>query len=93
MCKAKVCLQRVDRKNVVLPQLRGRKRQRSSDNHPARKAKNSVKYVFMDATSEEESKTEKSTNISDKRAPSGYRLAAHKYMVVKKKGLIEGPRT
>ena len=93
MCKAKVCLQTVDRKKVVLPRLRGRKRQKPSDNCPARKAKNSVKYVFTDATAGEDSKTEKSANILDRSAPSGYRLAAHKYMVAKKKGLIEGPRT
>ena len=28
-----------------------------------------------------------------KSAPSGYRLAAHQYMVAKKNGLIEEPRT
>ena len=49
--------------------------------------------MFLDTTSGEESKTEKSVNISDKSAPSGYRLAAHRYMVAKRKGLIEGPRT
>ena len=42
--------------------------------------------MFTDATSGEESKTEKC-------APSGYRLAAHRYVVAKKKGLIEEPRT
>ena len=30
---------------------------------------------------------------SDKSSPSGYRLATHRYMVAKKQGLIEGPRT
>ena len=52
-----------------------------------------VKYVFMDATSGEDTKPDKKPKTSDKSAPSGYRLAAHRYMVAKKKGLIEEPRT
>ena len=92
MCKAKVCLQCIDHVNKDLPQLRGRKRQRSQGKHPTRKAKNGVKYVFTDATSGEDTKPEVEVSTSDKSSPSGYRLAAHQYMVAKKQGLIEGPR-
>ena len=93
MSKAKVCLERVDRKTDNLPQLRGRKRQRSQGSRPIRKAKSDAKYVFTDTTSAEETKSEQNVQKSDKSSPSGYRLAAHRYMVAKKQGLIEGPRT
>ena len=93
MSKAKVCLKRVDQKSVDLPRLGRRKRQCSHDNRPAQKAKDSVNYMFMDTTSGEETKTEKNVKSSDRSAPSGYRLAAHRYMVARKQGLITGPRT
>ena len=93
MCKAKVCLQRIDHASDDLPRLRGWKRQRSQGNQPTRKAKDRVKYVFMDATSGEDTKPNVMASTSDKSSPSGYRLAAHQYMVAKKQGLIEGPRT
>ena len=47
----------------------------------------------MDATSGEDTKPDEKSGTSDKSAPSGYRLAAHQYMVAKKQSLIEGPRT
>ena len=93
MCKAKVCLQWVDQTSDNLPQLRGRKRQRLQGNQPTHKAKDDVKYVFTDTTSGEDTKPDEKPGTSDKSAPSGYRLAAHQYMVAKKQGLIEGPRT
>ena len=94
MCKVKVCLKRIDQSDIVLPHLRGRKRKRESDNGgPTHRAKDSVKYVFMDATSSEDVKTECNQDLKDKSAPSGYRLAAHRYMVARKQGLTEGPRT
>ena len=93
MCKVKVCLQWIDQTSDNQPRLRGRKRQRSQGNQPTRKAKDEVKYVFMDTTLGEDTKPDEKPGTSDKNAPSGYRLAAHRYMVVKKQGLIEGPRT
>ena len=47
----------------------------------------------MDATSGEDTKPEARASTSDKSSPSGYRLAAHQYMVARKQGLIDGPRT
>ena len=93
ICKAKVCLQQIDHVSNDLPQLRGRKRQRSQGYQPTCKAKDSVKYVFKDATSGEDTKPDVRASTSDKSAPSDYRLAANQYMVAKKQGLIEGPRT
>ena len=93
MCKAKVCLERVDRDQDTLPRLRGRKRSQSQGNRPTRKTKSVAKYVFSDAMSGEDSVLDPKVQKSDKSSPSGYRLAAHKYMVAKKQGLIEGPRT
>ena len=93
MCKAKVCLERVDREQDNLPWLRGRKRSQSQGNQPVRKAKSGAKYVFTDAMSGEESVSDPKVLKSDKSSPSGYRLATHRYMVAKKQGLIEGPRT
>ena len=93
MCKAKVCLQHIDQVSSDLPQLRGRKRQRSQGSQPTCKAKDSVKYVFTDTTSGEDTKPDASASTSDKSAPSSYRLAAHRYMVAKKQGLIAGSST
>ena len=47
----------------------------------------------MDTTSEEEHKNDGNLkdDTKDRSAPSGYRLAAHRYMVAKKQGLIKGP--
>ena len=39
MCKARVCLQQIDHARSDLPRLRGRKRQRSQGNRPAREPK------------------------------------------------------
>ena len=69
------------------------KERESDDGRPNRRAKDSVKYVFMDATSSEDVQTECNQDLKDKSAPSGYRLAAHRYMVARKQGLTEGPRT
>ena len=88
-----MCLKQIDQAESILPRLRGRKRQREHGNSsPTRRAKDSVKYVFMDATSREDVKTEPCLDPSNKSTPSGYRLAAHDYMVAKKQGLIKGPR-
>ena len=93
MCKAKVCLPRIDQPSDNQPHLRGRKRQRTKNNRLARRAKDDVKYVFTDATLGEDTIPNEKPKTSNKSAPSGYRLAAHQYMVAKKKGLIEEPRT
>ena len=93
MCKAKVCLQQIDQASDNQPQLRGRKRPRLQDNQPKRRAKDDVKYVFTDTTLGEDAQPDEKLGTSDKSAPSGYRLAAHRYMVARKQGLIEGPRT
>ena len=63
------------------------------NNQPTRRAKDEVKYVFTDTTLGEDMKPDKKLETSDKSAPSGYRLAAHQYMVPKKQGLIAEPRT
>ena len=76
MCRVKVCLKWIDQDDSGLPRLRGRKRQRIQGNgRPARKAKDSVKYVFTDATSGEDVKTEPHADTSDKSSPSGYRTS------------------
>ena len=49
--------------------------------------------MFTDATFGEETVSDPKVLKSDISSPSGYRLAAHRYMVAKKQGLIEGPRT
>ena len=53
-----------------------------------------INYEIKDATTEDEdpslSESEK-MNLPAKSAPSGYRLASHKYMLAKRKGLIQGP--
>ena len=41
----------------------------------------------------EDAQPDKKPGTSDKSAPSGYRLTAHRYMVARKQGLIEGPKT
>ena len=55
-----------------------------------------ISYELKDATTEEEenslSESER-MNLPAKSAPSGYRLATHKYMLAKRKGLIKGPAT
>ena len=93
MCKARVCLQQIDQPSDSQPHLRGRKRQRTQNNRLAQRAKDNVKYVFTDATSGEDTIPNEKPKTSNKSAPLGYRLAAHQYMVAKKKGLIEKPRT
>ena len=93
MYKAKVCLQRVDQTRDTRPQLRERKRQRTQGNRPTRKAAEEAKYVLTDATSGEDIKSDEKLGNSNKSTPSSYRLAAHRYMVAKKQGLIEEPKT
>ena len=93
MCKAKLCLQWIDRPSDNQPRFRGRKGERTYNNRLARRAKDDVKYVFTDATSGEDTIPHKEQKTSNKSAPSVYRLAAHQYMVAKKKGLIKEPRT
>ena len=93
MCKAKVCLQQIDQPSSNQPRLRGKKRERTHSNRPARRAKDDVKYVLTDATSGEDTVPSKNQKTSNKSAPSVYRLAAHQYMIAKKKGLIDAPRT
>ena len=50
----------------------------------------------MDTTTKEDefslSESER-MNVLAKSAPSGYRLATHKYMLAKRSGLIQGPAT
>ena len=93
MYKAKVCLQQIDQPSSNQPRLRGRKRERTHNNRLARRAKDDVKYVLTDATSGEDMVPSKNQKTVNKSAPSRYRLAAHQYMVAKKKGLINEPRT
>ena len=83
MCKAKVCLQRIDQPSDNQPRLRGRKRQRTQNNELARRAKDDVKFVFTDATSGEDTIPNEKPKTSNKSAPSGYRLAAHQYIIAK----------
>ena len=92
MCKAKVCLKRVDETKDTSPRLRGRKRKHSKGSRPVRLMTKKAKYVFSDATSGEETVVSQKGLKMDNKQPSGYRLAAHSYMVAKKQGLIEGPK-
>ena len=48
--------------------------------------------MSTDTTSGEDTILNEKPKTSNKSAPSGYSLAAHRYMVAKKKGLIEEPR-
>ena len=73
-----------DRTEVIIP---GMKR-------PPRMAKRSINYKIADLTSEEEILSDSDKmNKPAKSAPSGYRLATHRYMLAKCKGLIQGPTT
>ena len=90
--KPRCALKRVDEPKDTLPRFRRRKRKRPLGNQPARSAKRETRYVFSDATSGEETVMNQKVHKKDNRQPSGYRLAAHKYMVAKKHGLIEGPK-
>ena len=61
---------------------------------PTRRAKKSINYKVADLTSEEELLSDSDKmNKPAKSAPSGYRLATHRYMLAKRKGLIQGPTT
>ena len=66
----------------------------SGGKRPTRIAKQGVNYKTPELTSEEEvlSDTDR-MNKPAKSAPSGYRLATHRYMLAKCKGLIQGPTT
>ena len=61
---------------------------------PLRMAKRSINYKIAELTSEEELLSDSDRmNKPAKSAPSGYRLATHRYMIAKRKGLIQGPKT
>ena len=61
---------------------------------PTRIAKQGVNYKIAELTSEEEILSDSDKmNKPAKSAPSGYRLATHRYMLAKHKGLIQGPTT
>ena len=89
MCKATVCLERIDQRKLYI--LRHRRKPKSSNNdRPAQKAKDAVKYVFTDATSAEDTAPVPQMSQTDK----SFLLAIiYQYMVVRKQGLIQGPRT
>ena len=58
------------------------------------KAKRDINYKVADLTSEEEFLSDSDKmNKPVKSAPLGYRLATHRYMLAKCKGLIQGPTT
>ena len=63
---------------------------------PRCRASTNINYGNMDTTTEEDefslSESER-MNVPAKSAPSGYRLATHKYMLAKCSGLIQGPAT
>ena len=53
-----------------------------------------INYEIKDATTEDEDPSQSESekmNLPAKSAPSGYRLASHKYMLAKCRGLIRGP--
>ena len=57
-------------------------------------AKQGVNYKIPELTSEEEILSDSDRmNKPAKSAPSGYRLVTHRYMLAKRKGLIQGPTT
>ena len=58
-----------------------------------RKASMNINYELKDATTEDEDPSQSESekmNLPAKSAPSGYRLASHKYMLAKRRGLIQG---
>ena len=85
---------------VIVEQTHYDLRQRSVSatdvKRPKHKASSNVNYGNMDTTTEEEefslSESER-MNLQAKSAPTGYRLATHKYMLAKHHGLIQGPTT
>ena len=61
---------------------------------PSRLVKRRDNYKIAELTSEEEILSDSDRmNKPSKSAPSGYRLATHRYMLAKRKGLIHGPTT
>ena len=66
--------------------LRERPMQSRGSTRPKRKASSNINYGLMDVISEEEEliiSDSEQMNIPAKSAPSGYRLATHKYMLAK----------
>ena len=58
-----------------------------------RRASMNINYEIKDATTEDEDPSQSESekmNLPAKSAPSGYRLASHKYMLAKHRGLIQG---
>ena len=85
---------------VIVEQTHYDLRQRSVSStdvkRPKCKASSNVNYGNMDTTTEEEEfslSESEHMNLPAKSAPSGYRLATHKYMLAKCHGLIQGPTT
>ena len=53
-----------------------------------------INYKIKDATTEDEDPSQSESEkmkLPAKSAPSGYRLASHKYMLAKHRGLVQGP--
>ena len=53
-----------------------------------------INYELKDTTTKEEDPSQSESekmNLPAKSAPSGYRLASHKYMLAKRRGLIQDP--
>ena len=76
--------------------LRQRNVPTKSVTRPKHRASTNINYGYMETTTEGEelslSESER-MNVPAKSAPSGYRLATHKYMLAKCSGLIQGPAT
>ena len=74
--------------------LRQRNVPTKSVTRPKHIASTNINYCNMETTTKEEelslSESER-MNVPAKSAPSGYRLATHKYMLAKRSGLIQGP--
>ena len=83
---------------VIVIQMHYDLRHKSPTNvkRPKRKASLNVSYGNIDITTEEEEfslSDSECMNLPAKSAPSGYRLATHKYMLAKRHGLMHGPTT
>ena len=85
---------------MILEQTQYDLRQRPTPSNDAKRPKHkatlNINYGIMDATMDEEEfslSESEHMNLPAKSAPSGYRLATHRYMIAKRKGLIQGPLT
>ena len=74
--------------------LRSRTGSATENNCAKRRASMNINYEIKDATTEDEDPSQSESekmNLPAKSGPSGYCLASHKYMLAKRRGLVQGP--